>query len=59
MSNTIPFKYIGKNTNTFGMGNAWPSKMRYEYTPGKLLYVHRLDVEELQRNYPNQFERAL
>lgn len=59
LANAIPFKYVGANTSPFGLGNAWPSRTRYEHTPGKLLYVNRLDVEELQRNYPGQFERAV
>lgn len=57
MANSIPFRYTGHNTSPFGLGNAFPSKTRYEYTPGKNLYINRLDVAEIQRLYPGQFER--
>jgi glycosyl transferase family 2 len=57
LNEAIPLKYQGRNGNGFGLGNSFPSGTRYEYTPGKPLYVHKLDYAEIMRLYPGQWER--
>ncbi len=58
LANSIALSYKGRSKHSFGLGNAYPSGQRYEYEPGRLLYVHREDVDLLMSNYPNDWERA-
>lgn len=57
LKESIALRYIGRNSNGFGLGNSFPSGMRYEYEPGHLLYVHRSDVDEIMRFYSSDWER--
>lgn len=58
LKESIALKYIGRSSTGFGLGNMWPSGMRYEYEPGRLLYVRRDDVDEMLRYYPNEWQRV-
>lgn len=53
----VSLHYIGRNKGGFGMGNAFPSGMRYEHQPGHNLHVKAEDVEEIMRMFPGQWER--
>ena len=44
LNESVALRYIGRNSNGFGLGNMWPSGQRYEYTPGRLLYVKQEDA---------------
>lgn len=57
LKESIALRYVGRNTNGFGLGNLYPSGVRYEYEPGRLLYVHKMDIDEILRLYPNDWER--
>jgi len=57
LANSVALKYTGRNRFGFGLGNSFPSNQRYEYQPGKLLYVKREDLDTLLQWYPNQWEK--
>lgn len=56
LKSSISLRYIGRNQDSFGMGNGFPSGMRYEYIPGHSLHVKAEDVEVIMRMYPGQWE---
>lgn len=58
LADSVALIYRGKNTTPFGLGNAFPSGTRYEFTPGHNLWVRRADVEQLLSMYPNDWIRA-
>lgn len=58
LADSVALIYRGRSTSPFGLGNAWPSQTRYEYTPGHNLYVRRADIDQLLSLYPNDWERA-
>lgn len=58
LADSVALIYKGRNTTAFGLGNAWPSNTRYEYTPGHNLYVRRADLAQLLSLYPNDWERV-
>lgn len=53
---SVAMQYVGKNKDAFGLG-VFPSGIRYEYQPGRLLYVRPEDYEYLNSQYPNEWER--
>lgn len=57
LSNSVALRYKGHNTSGFGLGNMFPSGTRYEYVPGRNLYVRREDADMIVRNYPHDWER--
>jgi hypothetical protein len=57
LQSSVTLRYVGKNMGGFGLGNGFPSSMRYEYQPGHHLYVKMEDVDEIMRQYPGQWER--
>jgi hypothetical protein len=57
LKESIALRYIGRNGFGFGLGNSFPSGMRYEYEPGHLLYVHKADVDTITQMYPHDWER--
>lgn len=57
LANSVALKYRGQNTSGFGLGNMYPSGSRYEYVPGKNLYVRREDADEILRLYGSDWER--
>jgi len=57
LNESITLRYVGRATNGFGLGNMWPSGMRYEYEPGRLLYVKKEDVDVITQLYPADWER--
>lgn len=58
LKESVALKYTGRNTTGFGLGNAWPSGQRYEYEPGRLLFVHRRDADLIVSMYPNDWQRV-
>ena len=57
LSESVALGYKGRSQHAFGLGNAFPSQTRYEYTPGRALYVHKDDVDYILAMYPNEWER--
>lgn len=57
LANSVALKYVGHNTSGFGLGNMFPSGARYEYQPGRNLYVRREDAEEILRLYGADWQR--
>jgi hypothetical protein len=58
LKESIALKYTGRNSTGFGLGNAWPSGQRYEYEPGRLLYVHRQDADLIVSMYAGEWQRT-
>jgi glycosyltransferase involved in cell wall biosynthesis len=56
MVNTVALRYIGRNQFGFGLGNSFPSGLRYEHVAGRLLYAKREDVDTIMQWYPQQWE---
>lgn len=57
LNESIALRYVGRSSTGFGLGNMWPSGMRYEYEPGRLLYVKKEDVDVITQLYPADWER--
>jgi len=57
LSQSVALKYIGRNPNSFGLGNMFPSGIRYEHNAGHLLYVKREDLPEIMRLFPDQWQQ--
>ena len=58
LNESVALRYIGRNSNGFGLGNMWPSGQRYEYTPGRLLYVKQEDAAAIMDMFTGLFERT-
>lgn len=57
LATSVALRYVGKNTNNFGLGNMFVSGQRYEHVIGKNLYVRREDLDMIMAMYPNDWER--
>jgi len=57
LQHSVALRYKGSNQSGFGLGNMFPSGMRYEYEAGKNLYAKVEDVDTIMRFYPNDWER--
>lgn len=49
LNNAIALRWIGRGDSPGGLGNTYPSGMRYEHKPGQLLYVKQEDINEFMR----------
>jgi glycosyltransferase involved in cell wall biosynthesis len=58
LANSVALRYKGRGNTAFGLGNAFPSGSRYEYTPNHLLYVNRQDLDQVMAMMPDQWEVA-
>ena len=58
LNESVALRYIGRASNGFGLGNMWPSGQRYEYIPGRLLYVKREDADAVLGMFTGLFERT-
>lgn len=49
LNNAIALRWIGRGDSPGGLGNTYPSGMRYEHRPGQLLYIKQEDINEFMR----------
>jgi hypothetical protein len=49
LNNAIALRWIGRGESPGGLGNTYPSGMRYEHHIGQLLYVKQEDINEFMR----------
>lgn len=56
IAETVHLRYLGKNKETFGLGRAPDTGIRYEFQVGHLLAIHKADYNWLMQTYPNMWE---
>lgn len=49
LNNAIALRWIGRGDSPGGLGNTYPSGMRYEHRAGQLLYIKQEDITEFMR----------